>query len=1119
MPNNPYSSLLVRWLCVSLGALVLLVPATTLLQARPSPTHASVSTSYAPGMLARPGALPSSILTTAAPAQTKLVAPRQARGSHSLTSTMLTAPVLQNPASNSLSNGTPAFSGTAPAGSTVTVYLTRSSGATQTLVTTANSDGTFSVAGAMPLASGLYSAYLTAQSIGTEVSAPGNTNTFTVDAEAPTVTITSPTVRNGGTTNTSPIRFVVTFSEAVTGFDGGDVAPNIKSFSSLSFTAINATTYAITIVPAGYGFLFFRLPANVATDAAGNGNLAATSYNILFGGSPTAAPVLTAPANNSTVGSTPIYSGQAVANSLVTVYVDGTALPTTTASPDGLFSLLQPTPLNNGPHTVYATAEALGSLVSANSATNTFLVNGTVPTVTLVSSNGTSGSTTSTTPLFFTATFSESVTGFSTTGIAVTNGTVTSGPLFIGSESRSYTFIVQPTAPGTATTVQVAANAGQNGAGNGTTASSPYTLTYLVPLTAVTWNGSVSTDWFTAANWTPATVPTASISATIPVVTSGRYPLIAAGSTAATVLHLTIDSGAALKQTDNTLDVQGDLTTNGTFLPTGGTVVMGTRPQRYGPNIFGTSRIRFWNLTVNSSGVLLHSLAGTSVRRVLTLNGLVVTLGCPFILESDATGTALVVNSTSDSYVLGATTVQRYIDPSLNAGPGYRHFSSPVANTTVADFTTASFTPVLNSAYNTSPSPNDVAPFPTVFGYNQALVNRTNASPNFEKGFFSPSSLSDPLLPGRGYNVNLRATELVDFVGTLNTGDISVAVARNAAGTLNEVDAGWQFLGNPYPAPLDYSQVAPADRAGLEDAIYVYSSTSQYSGQYRAYVNGIGGNPIIPVAQGFFARVAMPGTASTFTFRNSQRLTSPNPTSFQRTAATPRPLVQLELGMANDLTDTFYAYAQAGATPAFDAAYDAPKLPNPMGLNLASLVGSEHLAIDGRAAFTAATTIPLTLSVPAAGTYSLRAAAAPTLPAGLVTYLYDRQLGQTVLLTEGTRYSFSVTASQAVTPIEGRFTLRFSPVAATASLSAAEVNVYPNPAHGRFTVQVPAVAAAISVQAELLNTLGQTVSRQTADQSPTGTTFNVETTGLATGVYVLRLQAGSTTLTKRVVVQ
>lgn len=86
-------------------------------------------------------------------------------------------------------------------------------------------------------------------------------------------------------------------------------------------------------------------------------------------------------------------------------------------------------------------------------------------------------------------------------------------------------------------------------------------------------------------------------------------------------------------------------------------------------------------------------------------------------------------------------------------------------------------------------------------------------------------------------------------------------------------------------------------------------------------------------------------------------------------------------------------------------------------------MGSERLAIDGRPAFTEATTIPLAVSVPAACTYSLSATALSNLATGLSPYLRDNQTGQTVLLTVGTRYTFSVAAGQVAAAIGGRFTL------------------------------------------------------------------------------------------------
>ncbi len=493
--------------------------------------------------------------------------------------------------------------------------------------------------------------------------------------------------------------------------------------------------------------------------------------------------------------------------------------------------------------------------------------------------------------------------------------------------------------------------------------------------------------------------------------------------------------------------------------------------------------------------------------------------GQALTLLSNAAGTALVVNG-STGVVIGMATVQRYIDPSLNAGLGYRHYSAPVQATTVADLATSGFSPEISQAatYNTSATPGTTSPFPTVFGYDQSRVSLANSYAPFDRGYVVPASLATPLVVGQGYTVNIAGNQLVDFTGTLNNGTLPLALAREAG----NADAGWQLLGNPYPAPLDLARVADGDRLNLDGATYVYSSTSQYLGQYRSYVNGVGGNPVLPVAQGFFARVSAGKTSGSFTFRNSQRLTAPNATPFQRGAADARPLVQLDLRGTTGPAEAFYAYAQAGATPAFDAQFDAEKIANPTGLNLSSTATSgQRLAIDGRPVFDAATVLPLNVGVPAAGTYSFAAVVLNNLPAGLDAYLSDAQTGQTVNLRTQPAYTFSVTAAQATALLVGRFVLRFtaSALATAPALTAAQVELYPNPARARFAVLMPGVAGATAVQAELVNALGQIVARQSAALPASGATLTVETGELAVGVYTLRLRAGPTTLAKRVVIQ
>ena len=646
------------------------------------------------------------------------------------------------------------------------------------------------------------------------------------------------------------------------------------------------------------------------------------------------------------------------------------------------------------------------------------------------------------------------------------------------------------------------------------TATAPDAIPALAA-TSTDWLGSRTTDWYTATNWS-AGVPTALMNAVVPINTS-PYPVINDGNAA--TLGLNIATGASLTLGGGTLDVKSNVNNNGTISATAGTVSLsGISTQIIG----GSGRTQFWNLSVaNTRGVIQGQ--AVSIHGVLApASGNLTTNGRTLTLLSDAAGTALVDNRGTGT-VNGNATVQRYIDGSGNAGPGYRHYSAPVRNSTVADLTTPGFSPEVSEAavYNSSATPATTTPFPTVLGYDQARVMLINAYSPFDRGFVVPTSTAAPLVVGRGYAVNIAASQLVDFVGPLTNGNQALALSRNAAGSANAANAGWQLVGNPYPAPLDYSLVAPADRSNLDAAIYVYASASQYKGSYRSYANGIG-NPVLPVGQGFFARVSSGQTSGALTFRNSQRLTAPDITTFRRPTADARPLVQLELRGATGPADALYAYAETGATIGFDTQYDALKLPNTTGLNVASIAATnEALAIDGRPAFTTSTALSLTVGVPAAGSYSLTAAALNNLPATLDAVLVDALTGQTVNLRLQPAYAFAVTAAQAAATT-GRFTLTFVARAALASVSAltaAEVTLYPNPAHSTFTVLVPATAGAAQLHADLLNALGQVVRRQKAALPAGGARLVMDATGLAAGIYTLRLQVGATVLAKRVVLQ
>ena len=519
-------------------------------------------------------------------------------------------------------------------------------------------------------------------------------------------------------------------------------------------------------------------------------------------------------------------------------------------------------------------------------------------------------------------------------------------------------------------------------------------------------------------------------------------------------------------------------------------------------------------LTVaNTAGLTLS--AATSVSQLLALtSGNLATGGNALTLRSvDGQGSAVVDNT--GGIVVGQVTVQRAVDQTpvgTSGNTGYHHYSAPVANTTLPDLDiTGSFVNTYNPAYNTALEPGRTRPFPTVFGYDETRLASSPAVglDAFSKGWFSPLG-SEAMAVGRGYSANIPNALVVDFVGTLNNGPLTIAGLTRGA----DAGAGFHLVGNPSPASLNWDNVAAARRAGLDAAMYVFNSTGPYSGTYRSRANGVGGSPLITSATGFFVRT-LPGQTGAINLLNTDRETTfgAQP-AFGRGTADVRPLLRLTLAnAAGTLADDAFVYCQAGATLNADAQFDATKLPNPSGLNLATRAGAQALAINGLPVLgSASVLLPLAVAVPAAGAYAFTAASLANFGSATLV-LRDALTGTRTALTAGSVYRFTAASATA----NGRFVLEINPAAAPlASVSqalAALVQVYPNPARGAFHLTVPASAKAATVL--LTNALGQTVLTRTL----TSAEADFNTSGLAVGVYTLRLAVEGAVITRKVVVE
>ena len=644
---------------------------------------------------------------------------------------------------------------------------------------------------------------------------------------------------------------------------------------------------------------------------------------------------------------------------------------------------------------------------------------------------------------------------------------------------------------------------------NGTpTRTQTFTLTVNVLAPTFTWTGAVNTAWSNPGNWSNNQVPGSSDHAIIPTTLAvpGNWPIT---DSHLSLGELTVQAGAHVTLASGfVFNLNGDLHNNGQVLGAGTFRTSGASTQ----TLSGTGNIIVDNVSIGAGpGTVLQQ--PMFVDRLLSTSNNITTNGnLTLRARPDGTGSAMVVNDFA-GVVTGTVTVEQYVGPTSSNALGYRHLSAPVTNTNINDLATTGFTPVVNPAYNVAANPGTVSPFPTVYSYDQTRVSGGNALSDFDKGWMSPASLGAAMVPGTGYTVNMPGNRLINFVGSLGNGNIT----RNGLGRGAGPQAGWHLLGNPYPAPLDWNTLF-ANSTGIDNAVYVFRSSGQYTGSYMGFVNGIGvngGNNMLAMGQGFFVRTSTPGGSGTVNFTNAARFTTYTSPMLQRGTGDLRPQLRLDLRAANGTADQAVLYFEQGATMAFDRAFDAYRVGNSNPVQLGILAGSEELSISGMPALRSAVTVPLLVRAAQAGTYTLEATQLLNLPQGWTATLRDNVTGAAINLAQQKTYTFALTRVQNPT----RFTVVLAPAVALATAASSlesQVVVYPNPAREQVWVSVPASRQTVEVQ--LFNTLGQQVRQLQLAAGRSGDTA-LSVAGLAKGVYTLRISLADGVVSKRLVVE
>lgn len=475
--------------------------------------------------------------------------------------------------------------------------------------------------------------------------------------------------------------------------------------------------------------------------------------------------------------------------------------------------------------------------------------------------------------------------------------------------------------------------------------------------------------------------------------------------------NVTVTAGT-LNINDRLIKIGGNISNSGSFIVSNGTVEMnGTVAQSIALSAFTGNLIKNLTITNNTSVTLGGALNLTEILRVNTgtFNS-----GGNLTLVSSIDKTALI-DGAGPGIVSGNVIMQRY----LIAGFGYKYFSSPFQNATVASFASVVD---LNAG------------FPNFYNY---IENKASS------GFTTYTDPAGALVPLEGYAADFGPSPVqktVTMTGFVNNGSLSTTLYNHN----QPYTKGFCLVGNPYPSPINWDSPIGWTKTNIDNALYFFNSgnTNQYTGAYSSYINGVSSDgvagPIIASMQGFFVHVSDGSypVAGTFGITNSARVNDLSPVFHKSTfrvmtppPGRPRILVRLSANFSDNSksADPLVVYSSDAATPSFDDGLDAIKLMN-INEQLPNLysIGDDisKLVINAIAEVDSTTVIPLGIKTERDGKVVFNLRNLENWPSNLNLYLRDGLTGVNYDLQQNPEYT--VDLKTGIT--ENRFSLVCTPV-------------------------------------------------------------------------------------------
>lgn len=624
----------------------------------------------------------------------------------------------------------------------------------------------------------------------------------------------------------------------------------------------------------------------------------------------------------------------------------------------------------------------------------------------------------------------------------------------------------------------------------------------------ITWDGSTSSNWGTASNWSGNSVPGSNDQVLIPNGLN-RYPNITSNQYMY-CNDLTIQNGASLtiNSSGAYLLAYGDITNSGSFsINSGGVIFTGSSDQE----ITSSNNLDIANLWMyNNNNTLTLNDTVNITESCYVIYGDIATSD-KLVLKSTSSGTARIHGPSSGNYITGKVTVEQYIPGGRRAFRFFSHpFSSAIKLSQLTDDiditgqggTSNGFTQVqvnAPSAFWFDPSTADNSTTGTNPGWKDFTSANTASWGKYEMArILFRGSKGQGLVQG---NYTPNAVTL-DMTGNINQGNETVSITKGS-------NSNFIIVGNPYPCAVNLKDVS---RSNVGSNFCVWDPNQGTWGGYTSHQ--FSSNYYLPAYSAFVATVWGGNTAS-FYFKENDKTTGTPASLFKGDSLILNNQYIVELSIEDNTLfwDRLLIEFDSSANAKQDD-NDMLKFYNP-DLDFYTLMDdSTRISIDQRP-YEYGKIIPLGIAAYETHRLAIRAPQF-RVPAGATLYLYDKLLNKSEEIKEGFEYWFDVDPAIPATFGNDRFSISMGKAVSVENINDAVQSQFylsPNPA----TTAVNIVTAELDKDAMIIirDITGKVVYNNILP-AHTGKT-SLPLINLQSGMYIVELKNENIQITRKLI--